>query len=150
MRIKKFPLIAALIFSGAALAWGQTAADMEQLLDAGELTFSQAAYFTLASALENPPENPEAAFALAREKLWIPPEAQSGSALSLGDLSLLMVKVFHLEGGLLYRIFPGRRYAYRAMTGRGYIEGRSYSGAKVSGEQFLAVLGNVLAGREAE
>lgn len=121
----------------SAPAYSQTAADMESLLEAGEITFSQAAYFTLASALERPPENPEAAFAMALEKGWLPAGAESGSALTLGDLSLLIMKAFNLEGGLMYCFFPGRRYAYREMTSRGFIEGRSYPSMKVPGEQFF-------------
>jgi hypothetical protein len=145
MKAITLPLIVTLILSGAALARGQSAADMESLLETGEISFSQAAYFTLAAAPENPPENPEAAFALARERGWLPAKAESGSALTLGDLSLLMVKAFHLEGGLLYRLFPVSRYAYREMTSRGFIEGRSYPDSKVSGERFLRILEKVLA-----
>lgn len=146
MKAPKLPLAAALLLSGAALAWSQTAADMENLLAAREITFSQAVYFTLASAPGSPPENPDAAFAMAREKGWLPEGAESGSALTLGDLSLLIMNAFNLKGGLMYRLFPVGRYAYREMTSRGFIEGRSYPDLKVSGDRFLRILGNVLAG----
>jgi hypothetical protein len=131
-------------------AYGQTAADMESLLEAGEITVSQAAYVTLAAALESPPENPEAAFDLAREKGWLPAKAEGGSALTQSVLSLLVMKSFNLKGGLLYRLFPGGRYAYREISGRGFIEGRSYPNLKVSGEQFLRILGKVIAEEGAE
>ncbi|MDR1587159.1 MAG: hypothetical protein LBS57_06875 [Treponema sp.] len=134
----------------SAAAYGQSAADMESILNAGEITVSQAAYVALAAALESPPENPAAAFDLAREKGWLPAKAERGSALTLGGLSLLVMKSFNLKGGLLYRIFPGGRYAYREMTSRGFIEGRSWPNLKVSGEQFLRILGKVLAEGEAE
>jgi hypothetical protein len=151
MKAKKLPLIFALVLSGAVLAYGQTAADMESLLDAAEVSFSQAAYFTLlATAPGSPPENPEAAFALARDNGWIPAEAEGSVAVSMSGLSLLMMKAFGLEGGLMYRLFPGGRYAYRAMTSRGFIEGRSYPSSGVSGEQFLRILGKVLAERGTE
>jgi hypothetical protein len=140
-----------LLFSVKA-AHGQTAADMERLLDAKELTCSQAAYFVLAAAMENPPPNPEAAFALAMERGWLPAKAEGG--ITLGGLSLLVMKAFnqHLPnaGGLLYRLFPGSRYAYRAMIGQGFIEGRAYPSLKVSGEQFLRILERVLAEGETE
>jgi hypothetical protein len=143
-------LLTCLFLCLSAGAWGQTAAETEKLLAAGEITFAQAAYFTLASALENPPEDPEAAFSLAREKGWLPAGAGSGTALTLSGLSLLMMKTFNLEGGLMYRLFPGGRYAYREMINRGFIEGRSYPGMNVSGERFLRILGNVLAERGIE
>ncbi|MDR1388681.1 MAG: OmpA family protein [Treponema sp.] len=122
----------------------QTAAELERLLDAKETTYGDAAYFTLASALENPPDRPQAAFALARENGWLPDNAAPEASVTLRDLSLLMIEAFGLEGGLLYRVIPGPRYAYREMTRRGFIEGRAYPGFTVSGEKFLQILGNVL------
>jgi hypothetical protein len=150
MKTKIIILFAALVLSGAVLAWGQSAADMESLLQTGEINFSQAAFFVLASVSGSPPENPEAAFVLAGERNWLPAGAESTKALSLGELSLLMVRAFNLEGGLLYRIFPVSRYAYRGMISRGFIEGRSYSGSRVSGEQFLGILEKVLAEGETD
>jgi hypothetical protein len=137
-------MVCAMLLLSAAAARGQTAAETENLLSAGEISFSQAAYFILASAPGNPPGNPEAAFTMAGEKGWLPARAESGSAVTLGGLSLLMVNAFNLKGGLLYRLFPGSRYAYREMTSRGFIEGRAYPSLKVSGEQFLWILGRVL------
>jgi hypothetical protein len=143
-------MVCVMLLLSSITAYGQTAADMEDLLAAGEMTASQAAYFTLAAALETPPENPGAAFTMAREKGWLPAQAESGSALTLSGLSLLIMKTFNLEGGLLYRLFPGGRYAYRELASRGLVEGRSYPGDNVSGEQFLRILGNVLAERGIE
>jgi hypothetical protein len=145
MNAIKLPLAFALALSAAALVWGQTAADMESLLEAGGITCSQAAYFVLASALENPPENPEGAFAMALENGWLPGRAEGQNPLTLADLSLLIMKAFNLKGGLMWRLFPGGRYAYREMISRGFIEGRAYPAMKVPGEQFLYLLGKVLA-----
>jgi hypothetical protein len=143
-------MVCVMLLLSSRTAQGQTAADMENLLAAGEITASQAAYFTLAAALETPPEDPGAAFAMAREKGWLPARAESGGALTLGGLSFLLMKTFNLKGGLLYRLFPGGRYAHRELAGRGVIEGRTYPGRNVSGEQFLRILGNVLAERGIE
>jgi hypothetical protein len=138
-----------LLFS-AMTAHGQTAAEMEGLLDAGEITCAQAAYFVLAAALEDPPQNPEAAFALALEQGCLPAESESGGGITMGGFSLLLMKAFDIKGGLLYRLFPRGRYAFREMSSRGFIEGRSYSTFPVSGEQFLRILENVLDKRETE
>jgi hypothetical protein len=132
-----------LLFSARA-AQGQTAAEMESLLDTGEITCAQAAYFVLAAALEDPPQNPEAAFALAIEQGCLPAKSKSNGSITMGGFSLLLMKALDIKGGLLYRRFPVGRYAFREMTGRGFIEGRSYSTLRVSGEQFLRILENVL------
>ncbi|GHV96243.1 hypothetical protein AGMMS50293_25630 [Spirochaetia bacterium] len=139
-------LCALLLFSAvfAPVAYSQTVpgSELEALLNTGKITCSQAAYFVLAAALENPPETREAAFGMAREQGWL--SAGAESPVTLGRLSLLIMKAFDLGGGLLYRLFPGPRYAYREMIGRGFIEGRAYSTLTVSGERFLHILGNVL------
>jgi hypothetical protein len=155
MKIKKFSFVLVFLLSGAALVRGQSAvepaapaqnaAELESLLAAGEISFFQAAYFSLASAPGDTPESPEAAFVLARNRGWLPTLSEGKNALTLGDLSLLLVKAFNIEGSLMYRLFPGRRYAYREMVRRGFIEGPSYPHLKVSGERFLRILGRVLA-----
>jgi hypothetical protein len=130
--------------TNAVIIRAQTAAEMERILDTKEVTNTQAAYFTLASVLESPPPGQAGAFSLAQEQGWFPKNAEPGGPIKLKDLSLLMMKAFDLEGGLMYRLFPGPRYAYREMTRRGFIEGRAYPGFTVSGERFLQILGNIL------
>jgi hypothetical protein len=126
-------------------AHGQTSAEMESLLEAKEISTAEAAYFVLAGVSENPPQNPEAAFVWAREKGWLPGTAESKGGMTLGNFSLLVMRAFGIEGGLMYRVFPVSRYAFRAMVSRGFIEGRAYPGQKVSGGQFLRVLERVMA-----
>ncbi|MDR0720741.1 MAG: hypothetical protein LBF78_13985 [Treponema sp.] len=137
-------LIAVSLLSCAVLVWGQTAAEIEGILDTEEITYTQAAYFTLASAPGTPPTSQAGAFVLALERGWLPKNAEPDSSVKLRNLSLLIMKAFDLEGGLMYTLFPGPRYSYREMTRRGFIEGRVYPGFAVSGERFLQILGNVL------
>ncbi|MDR1106548.1 MAG: hypothetical protein LBL44_09345 [Treponema sp.] len=135
-------LCCAVLFPAASLS-AQTAAELERLLDTREITRAGAAYFTLGAVMDGPP-NPPAAFALALKQGWLSGSAGPGASVTLRDLSLLMMKAFNLEGGLMYRIFPGPRYAYREMIRQGFIEGRAYPLLTVSGERFLHILGNVL------
>ena len=138
-------LVFVLLLVPLAAGNAQSAQDTEQLLETTEITYTQAALYTLALVLDNPPEDGEGAFALAREKGWLPKQAEGGGSVTLGGLSLLVMKAFDLQGGLFYRLFGSSRYAYREMTRRRFIEGRAYSNLKVSGERFLAILANVLA-----
>jgi outer membrane protein OmpA-like peptidoglycan-associated protein len=137
-------LIAAGFLLCAVLVWGQTAAEIEGILDTKEITYAQAAYFALASAPGTPPQSQAGAFALALERGWLPKNAEAEGKARLGGLSLLLMRSFDIPGGLMYRFFHNARYAYREMTHRGFIEGRSYPGFTVSGERFLQILGNVL------
>ena len=137
-------MIVLLLFPLAA-GIAQSAQEIEQLLETAEITYAQAAYFTLALALDNPPESGEAAFDFALENGWLPGSAEGDGSATLGGLSLLVMKAFNLEGGMMYWLLGNSRYAYREMTRRRFIEGRAYPTLKVSGERFLEILGNVLA-----
>jgi hypothetical protein len=124
---------------------GQTAADMDELLDSREITWALACRFVLpaAGALD---ENAGtgAAFAVAREKGWLPKGAAADSPVNLGQLSFLIVQSFSLKKSFLYSLFPGPRYAYRQLDYLGLIPGLRDPGLKVSGEGLLHILGRVL------
>jgi hypothetical protein len=141
-------LVCAALLLSAAAARGQTAADMERLLDTDAVTCAQAAWFVLAAVQEEPPRSPEAAFAMAMERGWLPKKSERDGGITLGGLSLLVMKALNLKGGLMYRLFPRGRYAYRELLSREFIQGRSYSTFTVSGERFLRILENVLAKQE--
>ena len=131
-------------------AFGQTSADIENLLAERAISFEQAAWFILASALNEVPDSSQAAFALAVERGWIPAKAESGNPITFNGLSLLLMKAFEINGGMMYRFTENKRYAYRELRSREYITGRAYSGITVSGEQFLQILGNIMSDRGGE
>jgi hypothetical protein len=136
--------ISLLFLCCAVLIHAQTAAETERLLDMKEISYADAAWFVLSSSPENPPRDPEAAFAFALENGRLPKSAESKGGITLGGVSFLIMRTFGINGGLMYRLFPGPRYAYREMISLGLIEGRAYSGLKVSGERFLQILGKTL------
>jgi outer membrane protein OmpA-like peptidoglycan-associated protein len=123
----------------------QTAAEVDELLDSREITWALACRFVLpaAGALETNATAP-AAFALAREKGWLPKRAAAESPVNLGGLSFLIKQSFSIKGSLLYALFPGPRYAYRQLDYLGLIPGLRDPALKVSGERFLHILGRVL------
>jgi hypothetical protein len=146
MKLK--PGLMLIVFLAATVpAFSQTAAELEQLLDTREITCAQAAWFTLASALETPPENPDAAFSYAQEQGWLSQNAQAPDAITTGALSLLMAGAFDISGGLMYRLFPSARYAYRELVSLRIIQGRADPGRRLNGTDFLQILGRALSRR---
>jgi hypothetical protein len=120
----------------------QTAEELDRILDAGEITYTQAARFVLRAA-NAMPQNGDALRA-ARENRWLPQGAEANRPVSLGDLSLLIMKAFGLKGGILYSLFPGPRYACRELVYLRIIQGRSDPGEGLDGGAFLQILGRVL------
>lgn len=99
---------------------------------------------TLAVAMAVPREE---AFAVARERGWIRQKLQGEDPITAGDLSLLIMKAFDINGGLMYRLTGSRRYAFREMKHSGIFSDRSYPNQLISGEQFLQILDDITEGK---
>jgi len=147
-----FCIILCLLFFIPVFLPAQTAAELDEMLESSKVTYSQAARFVLASvesaSVEAASDGDESEDPLeqAINRKWLPRSARSRAdrPINMGSLSLLMMKAFDLKGGLFYLIFPGPRYAYRAMKSNSFIQGAADPAMTVSGERFLLILGNVL------
>jgi len=149
-------LIAGLLFLLPAFLSAQTAAELEAVMKAPVVTCAQAARFVIASVASaeggasagsnasvgsNAPQNE---FEQAIEKGWLPKKTTPDENITLAKLSFLMMRAFDMQGGLMYLIFPGQRYAFRTMVSRSFIQGSADPAMTVSGERFLNILGRVL------
>jgi outer membrane protein OmpA-like peptidoglycan-associated protein len=144
MKKNFFVLSALFVLSLAPLA-AQTAAELERVLALPALTYGDAAWFVLNTADLGPADNsPEAAYRFAADNNWLPKKAAEADPLTLGGLSLLLMKAFNIKGGFMYALFSGPRYAYRELAYRRIITGRAYSTMTVSGERFLRILSRAL------
>jgi hypothetical protein len=127
------------------LLHGQTAAEMDELLESREITWGQACRFVLpASGIMEAQTSAGVAFALARQNGWLPKGAAVESPVTLGGLSFLITESFAIKGSVLYALFPGPRYAYRQLDYLGLLPGLRDPALKVSGERLVQILGRVL------
>ncbi|MDR0709207.1 MAG: hypothetical protein LBF77_03970 [Spirochaetaceae bacterium] len=141
------PLFLAVLFALAlgGFVHGQTAAEMDALLDTPEITWAQACRFVLpASGTLEAHAGSGAAFAAALERGWLPKGAAAGSPARLGGLSFLISNAFSIHDSVLYALFPEPRYAYRQLDYLGLIPGLRDPAMKVSGERLAQILGRVL------
>jgi len=149
MKITNFCVVLAFILLFPAFISGQTAAEMDAVLESQAITCSQAAFFVLASyggdaSADKASGKATDAFEWVISKGWLPKGSKADEPITMGTLSLLMVKAFDIEGGFMYSLFPSARYAIRAMVNHSYIQDPVDPDMKVSGERFLIILGNVL------
>jgi hypothetical protein len=123
----------------------QTAREMDALLEAGAVSYAQAARFVLAaSEVLGQDVSGEAAFTAARDRGWLPKAASPGDTVKLGAAAFLLMRAFDLPGGLFYRLFPNPRYAYRELAYHRIIPGGADSGMALSGEFFFLILGRTM------
>jgi hypothetical protein len=126
---------------------GGLAAEMDALLDSGEISYGQAARFILEAAEVYSGQGEaaaEQAFALAAERGWLPKNVQPGTPARLEGVCLLVMGSFDLKGGLMYTLFQTPHYAYREMVYQKLIQGRTDPALPLSGERLLRIIGRTL------
>jgi hypothetical protein len=118
---------------------------IDRLLEQPRASFGAAAYLVLAASGALDPEATEQqALEVLNEKGWKLPAAQAEDPIRLGQFCFLIMKAFDEKGGLMYRLFPGPRYAVRELAYRGLIHGKAHSRRLPSGQEVVQVLSSYL------
>ena len=135
------------LFLFPALAFAQTAAELDSLLKTDAVATNVATRFVMGAAgLAQPglsgAEAETSAYKAALSKGWVKKGPEE--PISLKETAFLMMNVFGLKGGVMYSIFHSPRYAYREMIYLKLIPGRTYANSRLSGQKFLQVLGKIL------
>jgi hypothetical protein len=143
-----------LVFVVAAIAAPLVTAQSNEVLDSvlGEASISYAnAAYIVGTASGRVPETTAPADAipqLEQAGLGLPGRGPT-DAVTLGDFSYMLTRAFKVEGGLMYRILPGPRYATRELAYLGMITGPAKPGMALSGERALGILEKILNSRGA-
>lgn len=75
-------------------------------------------------------------------------EMEWNKPVTLGMFSYLAMETYGIKGGLLYKFFPGPRYALREMRFKRYVQGRAFNGMNVSGERALRIINRIIEKQE--
>jgi hypothetical protein len=89
----------------------------------------------------NDDSSPQKAVEVAVAAGWLSETARAQDPAGFGTLAYLLMQVFEVPGGLMYRIFPGPRYATREFTYQGWSPVKMGPGDPFSGEFLLSVTG---------
>ena len=128
-----------------ATVWSQSNEVIDALLAEEQATLGKAAYLVLtASGAVNESQSVEQALAALQEKPWGFAAAKAEDRVTLGSYASLVMRAFEMRGGLLYTLFPGKRYAAREFAYRNFIQGNTNPGRTLSGRDLTQVLGRVL------
>lgn len=148
--IKKMALVLAVfLLASAGSSFCQSNELLDELLEEPATSLAQAAYLVLTAAgLVSDDSTPEqAATALAHQE-WEVPDRPASDPLTLGEYSFLLMQAFEMKGGLMYRIFPGPRYAGRELAYLELIRGDGSPYRTFSGEEAIGILGRLLEWKE--
>jgi hypothetical protein len=138
-----------LVFVLAAIAAPLLTAQSNEVLDSvlGEAAISYAnAAYIVGTASGHVPETAAPADAvpqLEQAGLGLPGRGPT-DPVTLGDFSYMLTRAFKIDGGIMYRILPGPRYATRELAYLGIIIGPAKPGMPLSGERALRILERML------
>ena len=126
----------------------QTAGRIERLLQTEAVTYEDAAALVLEAADVLTAPTTAAAFTYALGQGWLPRGIEARDTARLDSLSLLIMKSFSINGGLLYGFTQNAHYAYRELVYLNVIQGRNDPAMAVSGDLLLFMVNRLLSYQE--
>lgn len=145
MKHRSLPLFCfLLLITGTVIAQSNSMMDSYLLQD--KALAAETSYFALVgAALMDDTVSSEEALAKAIASAWVKQGAVADTPLTVEDLSYLLMRAFKIKGGLMYTLFPSRRYALRELIARGIVNGSGGKNRIVSGEEALGIIAKAAA-----
>jgi len=136
---------ALLLVASAAGLSAQSNELIDALLEEAEAGFGETVYLAL-TAGELIPEDASVEEAVREldARQWNVKAKSAEDPMSLGEYSYLLMRIFGIQGGLMYRLFPGPRYATRELAFLEIVRGNPSPGRTLSGEEAMRILGALM------
>ena len=129
--------------------YSQSNAHIDELLDQEQATVALTSYIVLSSGgIISEDASPESAAETVLQRQWMRSDKGPDDLISLGEFCFIVMKTYELKGGVMYRIFPGPRYAARELVYRKFVYGNTSPYRRISGNEALHILRSVLDTRE--
>ncbi len=147
MRVYRIPVLTVfLILSLGFGLFAQSNDRIDELLLQEIARFDSTAYLVLsAGGLIPESDSPESAFQKALELGLAKPDRTPESPVRADELSYMLMESLSIKGGVMYRIFPGKRYAYRELAFNKMMSETGGPGRKVAGDEVIRILGYAFA-----
>jgi hypothetical protein len=122
---------------------------IDRLLEEEAASYGPAVYliFTASGDLEEDAGETAAIAAVPAMRWGIEPKDPE-EPISLGEFSYLLMRALDIEGGIMYKAFPGPRYAARELKHLGFVPGSSAAGRTLSGSSAVHILGRAMEWKE--
>ncbi len=138
-------------FQGVNL-FAQSNSVIDTLLNEDKADLGRTAYmvFSAASLVDDSAEIPEVLDFLKLNGWKNLEQKAAGDTITLGEYSYLVTKAFDIKGGIMYRLFPGPRYAARELKYMGFVDNDADPSMPVTGDAVIRILGYVLEWKEGQ
>lgn len=130
----------------AAAAFGQAAEKVDKILETEKATFGQAAYL-IQTALNDGSDGLDFETAFDRfkseNKNLIRDSISAEDVIPVKTYAFLLMKAFDIKGGMMYRIYPCPRHAYRDLRYLAVIQDKNNPDALMTGAEMLQILSRI-------
>jgi hypothetical protein len=146
MRKRRTPLIFFLLFVlASARVFSQSDDIIDSALSQDPLHFGEAAYLVLTAAGVLPETaSAQTAAASSEASAWDFEDKAAETPVTYGEFSYMLMTLFDVEGGLMYRLFPGPRYAARELSYLRIAPYRVAPGKLINGAAALGMLSETM------
>jgi len=143
--MQKVVVVLMALFAAVLPLNAQSNTVIDALLDADPAAFGDAAYLVLSAAKVIPEKaTPKEAVWALQAGDWHIEGRPAKESITVGEYSFLLMQAFDVRGGILYRLFPGPRYACRELAFLGLLEGSTAAGRRLSGGEAVRILSRFL------
>ena len=144
--MKRTVCIAVAVLLTIAVSFSQSAEKIDEILEIEKATFGQATYL-IQTALNSESDELDfnAAFDLfkSNNENLIKDSITASDVISTKTYAFLLMKAFGIKGGMMYRIYPCPRYAYRDLQYLAIIQGKNNPDAPMTGAAMLQILSRI-------
>lgn len=144
--MKRIIVIAVGVLFTTATSFGQSAEKVDKILETEKATFGQAAYL-IQTALNGGSDGLDFDTAFDRFKSehqnLIRDSVTADDVIPAKTYAFLLMKAFDVKGGMMYRIYPCPRYAYRDLRYLAVIQGKNNPTASMTGTTMLQIFSRI-------
>ena len=149
MKKNKLILLGFLVLLLPVFLFSQSNTVIDEMLSKEKAGFGRTSYmvFTAAGLMRDNVTLEESLQYLDKLK-WNMKDKESEEYITLGEYSFMLMKSFNLNGGIMYQVFPGPRYASRELFYLDLINENRDPNRYISGEEVIRILGRLLEWKE--
>lgn len=135
---KKVCIAACLIFFPAVFVTAQSAEKVTEMISSENATYGQVCYFSAVyqGLIDESASESDAVEALKNAGI-LKSSIQENTAINLCSMAYIYAKTLKISGGIMYTLFPSKRYALRELKANGIIPDALDPGMKVNGRLAL-------------
>ncbi len=149
MKIKRLLFLGLILSCCTFLLTAQSNTVIDELLEKERADFGRTSYMVLsASGLIEDNTTMEESIKYLTNQGWDMEYKEPGAYITLGEYSFMLMQYFKMESGIMYKIFPGPRYAARELFYLKLIDGDGSPERFISGEEVIRILGRLMEWKE--